>query len=68
MRAYTLQMDMLREVDALAHEYNGYSASAGGLAERQRVVDAIHDLVATALGVDTSAYPAEDACKRLEID
>ena len=46
---------LIQKIDALAHEYNGYSASAGGLSERQRVVDAIHGLV---VGTSAVVQPA----------
>lgn len=56
-------VDTLRKIDALAHEYHSYSASAAGLNERRRVVDTIHGLVAAATGADASEYPAGDACQ-----
>lgn len=56
------QTELLRQIDALVHEYHSYSASAGGLQARKHCVDSIHTPVAAALGVEDSEYPLLDLC------
>ena len=55
--------DALAEIERLAHEYHGYSASALGLKTRAGVVNRIHKIAVAALGrQNTDEYPAGDEC------
>ena len=62
VRGITLLLDALKITDRYTHEYNSYSASAGGLGERGRCVDAIHQIAVAALQRDGSDYPKGDEC------